>query len=305
MSILEVQDIKKSFKSKEAVKGCSFKVEQGEVFGFLGPNGAGKSTTIKMLCTMLRPSHGTALINGYDIVKERNHVRESIGVIFQESTLDLKLTAYENLQFHCRIYNIKKAERDIRIMDALLVVDLLDRRKDKVSTFSGGMKRRLEIARGLLNYPKILFLDEPTVGLDPQTRAYIWDYILKLRREKQITIFLTTHYMDEAEYCDRIAIIDNGKINIIETPNVLKESIGGDVIEIVTSDNNTAKQVLEGNFNKIAKEYDGVLSFKVSNGTEYLVYLIKNFPIEIKSVNLRRPTLNDVFLDITGKDIRN
>ncbi|MGQ9558496.1 MAG: ABC transporter ATP-binding protein [Desulfurispora sp.] len=222
-NIVQVQELTKEYPGLVAVDGLSFAVHRGEVFGFLGPNGAGKSTTIKMLATLLRPTRGTALINGYDIVRQPNQVRQSIGMVFQDPSLDERLTARENLVFHAMLYNVPRREVNRRIAAVLEMVDLADRQDHLVRTFSGGMKRRLEIARGLLHYPAVLFLDEPTVGLDPQTRHRIWQYIHELQRQHSITIFMTTHYMEEAENCQRIAIIDHGRLVALGSPPQLKE----------------------------------------------------------------------------------
>lgn len=303
-NIIEINNLKKSYGDFQAVKDVSFSVKKGEIFGFLGPNGAGKSTTINMLSTMIKPSSGDALINGFNVSKERDKVRESIGIIFQENTLDEKLTAYENLMLHCKLYGVEKSVREERINEVLDMVELSDKKENLVKTFSGGMKRRLEIARGLLHYPKVIFLDEPTVGLDPQTRDHIWSYILKLKEREGITVFLTTHYMDEAEFCDRIAIIDDGKIIALETPESLKNSLGGDIMEISTKDNDKALQIIKDKYNKSAKVKNGIISFNVLKGNEFLVDFVKDFEIPIDSVNLRRPTLNDVFLGLTGREIR-
>lgn len=302
--IVEVNDLKKRYKDFEAVKGVNFTVDEGEIFGFLGPNGAGKSTTINMLSTINKPTSGEALINGYNIVTDRNKVRESIGLIFQESTLDEKLTANENLMLHCRFYKVPKEMREERIKEVLEIVDLTEKRKQVVETFSGGMKRRLEIARGLLHYPRVLFLDEPTVGLDPQTRNHIWEYILRLKKKAGITIFLTTHYMDEAEICDRIAVMDHGDVIALDTPENLKTQVGGDIIEIRTAENEKAKAEVEEEYNLEVKEVEDKITFQVSEGNAFLVQFVKEFPIEITTVNLRRPTLNDVFLQLTGREIR-
>lgn len=303
--IVEVTGLKKRYKDFEAVKGVDLQVEEGEIFGFLGPNGAGKSTTINMLSTIIKPSDGTAKINGFDNVTEKNKVRESIGLIFQESTLDEKLTANENLMLHCKFYNVPKEKREDRIQEVLEIVDLADKRSNIVETFSGGMKRRLEIARGLLHYPRVLFLDEPTVGLDPQTRNHIWEYILKLKEKAGITIFLTTHYMDEAEICDRVAVMDGGKLIALDTPEQLKRNVGGDIIEISTADNQAAKERINDMYQtEVTETSDGKLSFQVKEGSTFLVEFVKTFDIAITTVNLRRPTLNDVFLNLTGREIR-
>lgn len=303
-NIIEINNLKKSYGDFQAVKDVSFSVKKGEIFGFLGPNGAGKSTTINMLSTMIKPSSGDASINGFNVSKERDKVRESIGIIFQENTLDEKLTACENLMLHCKLYGVEKSVREERINEVLDMVELSDKKENLVKTFSGGMKRRLEIARGLLHYPKVIFLDEPTVGLDPQTRDHIWSYILKLKEREGITVFLTTHYMDEAEFCDRIAIIDDGRIIALETPESLKNSLGGDIMEISTKDNDKALKIIKDKYNKNPKVKNGIISFNVLKGNEFLVDFVKDFEIPIDSVNLRRPTLNDVFLGLTGREIR-
>jgi ABC-2 type transport system ATP-binding protein len=229
--IITVEKLTRKFNGFTAVDGISFAVQKGEVFGFLGPNGAGKTTTINMLCTLLRPTAGAARVGCCDVAKEPNRVRKEIGIIFQDPSLDDRLTAEDNLRFHGYLYNMDHKKIEQRIADVLTLVELLDRRKEFVRKFSGGMKRRLEIARGLLHQPKLLFLDEPTLGLDPQTRVHIWEYILKMRQEHGLTIFMTTHYMQEAEVCDRIAIIDHGKIVDIDTPAGLKEKHGETTLE--------------------------------------------------------------------------
>lgn len=303
-NIIEINSLKKSYGSFDAVKDVSFQVKKGEIFGFLGPNGAGKSTTINMLCTMIKPTSGNALINGHDISSEQDQVRKSIGIIFQENTLDEKLTAYENLLLHCQLYNVDKNVREERINEVLKMVELSDKKNSLVKTFSGGMKRRLEIARGLLHYPKVIFLDEPTVGLDPQTRDHIWEYINKLKEKERITVFLTTHYMDEAENCDRIAVIDDGRIIALDTPEVLKSALGGDIMELTTSNTDKAVQLIKDRFDRAAKVKENTISFNVENGNEFLVDFVKTFDLPLYSVNLRRPTLNDVFLSLTGREIR-
>ncbi|HOP09011.1 MAG TPA: ATP-binding cassette domain-containing protein [Candidatus Methanofastidiosa archaeon] len=303
-NVIEVKGLKKKFGDFEAVSGVDFEVRKGEIFGFLGPNGAGKTTTINMLCTMTRPTEGDASICGHDIFREKGKVRESIGIIFQENTLDEKLTAHENLMLHCRFYSVPRDEREKRVSEVLRMVELDDKRNEVVENYSGGMKRRLEIARGLLHYPRVLFLDEPTVGLDPQTRTHIWDYILELKNREGITIFLTTHYMDEAEYSDRIAIMDHGKIIALDTPDNLKKKVGGDIIELVTEDNERARGEIVSKYGKEVKEKGTTLSFNVNNGSEFLASFIKDLDVEVRNINLHRPTLNDVFLSLTGREIR-
>jgi len=239
-----VQRLGKVFDDITAVDDVSFDVPVGESFGFLGPNGAGKSTTINILCTLLRPTTGGARVAGFDVASHPADVRRHIGLVFQESTLDEYLTAEENLRFHAELYGVPRDIAEDRLRDVLEMVELWERRRSVVSTYSGGMKRRLEIARGLLHSPRVLFLDEPTVGLDPQTRAPIWSYIEELRRSESITIFLTTHYMDEAEYCDRIAIMDSGRIVALDTPEALKASVGSDRVRLRTADDAAAIDAL-------------------------------------------------------------
>ncbi|OFW34708.1 MAG: ABC transporter ATP-binding protein [Candidatus Aquicultor primus] len=302
--MIEVSKLAKDYNGHSAVKGISFAVERGEIFGFLGPNGAGKTTTISMLCTLLRPTSGSATVGGYDIIKNRLAVRQSIGLVFQDPSLDERLTALENLKFHGMIYGIPRAERGRRIDEVLELVELSGRRHDMVRTFSGGMKRRLEIARGLMHRPRVLFLDEPTLGLDPQTRHHIWDYINRLRVDEGLTIFLTTHYMDEAEHCARIAIIDNGELIAIDTPEKLKVQVGSDVIVLIADDNTRAAIEIQEKFAVAAKEVNGELSLQVEAGEHFMPALIKGLESRVTSMSLRKPTLEDVFLNLTGRKIR-
>lgn len=305
MPIIQVQNLVKKYNGLTAVDGISFEVRQGESFGFLGPNGAGKTTTINILCTLLSATDGKAFVNGYDCKKSPSDVRASIGLVFQEYTLDNDLTAYENLKFHCYLYNMSRKESEERIGEILNVVDLYDRKDDLVKRFSGGMKRRLEIARGLLHRPKVLFLDEPTLGLDPQTRQKIWAFINDLRKKEGITIFMTTHYMDEAEVCDRIAIIDNGKIITCGTPDELKKKIKGDTIYIKTSDDSKAVQEIETRFGlKPTRLHDGI-ALNVESGDKFIPKIFEGMATEILSINLKKPTLDDVFINLTGREIRN
>ena len=304
MKSIQVENLQKKYGRLEAVKSVSFEVDEGEIFGFLGPNGAGKTTTINVLCTLLNPSGGSASVNGYDVVKQRNEVRRSIGLVFQESTLDEYLTAEQNLLFHSYAYGVSKDIRDQRMKGLLDLVDLWDRRKGKTRTYSGGMKRRLEIVRGLIHHPRVLFLDEPTLGLDPQTRRYIWDYVEDIRVKENLTIFLTTHYMDEAEHCDRIAVIDDGNIVAIDTPDKLKDGVGGDLVMIRAADNEAAAKELGENWSLESETQDDIVKFSVPKGEEFLPEFVRNFKGELLSINVRRPTLDDVFLSLTGRDIR-
>jgi len=304
MDVIEASNLVKRFGELEAVKGISFSVKEGEIFGFLGPNGAGKTTTINILCTLLKPTGGQAKVNGYDVIKERSQVRQSIGLVFQEPALDDYLTAEQNLRFHGYAYGIPKNVLEPRLKELLEMMELWDRRKGKINTYSGGMKRRLEIARGLLHHPRVLFLDEPTLGLDPQTRRRIWDYIHDLRKRENLAIFMTTHYMDEAENCDRIAIIDYGRTVALDTLEKLKDGIGGDVISVKTEDNEEAMRLLEGQYKLKPGIENGIISFTVPHGEEFLPKFVSGFPLRLLSIGLRRPTLEDVFLKLTGRNIR-
>ncbi|MBO3747894.1 ATP-binding cassette domain-containing protein [Streptosporangiaceae bacterium NEAU-GS5] len=304
MTAIEVKGLSKTYGKVEAVKGVAFEVNPGEVFGFLGPNGAGKTTTISMLCTLVNPTGGAATVAGYDVVTERDQVRRNIGLVFQDPTLDGYLTAEQNLRFHAELYGVPKEVVDERMRQVLEMVALWDRKDGKVNTFSGGMKRRLEIARGLLHSPRVLFLDEPTVGLDPQTRSAIWGYINKLRDTEDITIFMTTHYMDEAEYCDRIAIIDHGEIVVIDSPEALKASIGKDRVQIVTGDDERAIAELRDRFGIEAAVREGQVTFGVEGGESFVPRLFGELGVPIKAVSVARPSLDDVFMNYTGSTIR-
>jgi len=302
---IRVEGLSKRFGEITAVDGVSFDVRPGEVFGFLGPNGAGKTTTIKMLCTLLKPSSGRALIDGHDVVTEAAAVRAGIGIVFQDNTLDEYLTAEQNLLYHAMIYHVPRRERKERILRLLELVELADRRSDVVRTFSGGMKRRLEIARALLHLPRVLFLDEPTVGLDPQTRHYVWEYLNQVRLQHNVTIFLTTHYMDEAENADRIAIIDYGRIIALDTPAALKRMVGGDLITLSTADDDRARvEIAERLGVSGILQRDGHLTFEVESGESFVPRLVTALSVPVRTVSVRRPGLDDVFLRLTGKAIR-
>ena len=301
---VSVDGLVKRYGELEAVRGIEFEVRTGETFGFLGPNGAGKSTTINMLCTLARPSAGTALVAGHDVVSERDDVRRNIGLVFQDTTLDGYLTAEQNLRLHAELYGMPRQTIPERIRQVMEMVELWERRSHLVNTFSGGMKCRLEIARGLLHSPRVLFLDEPTVGLDPQTRSSIWGYITRLKREEDITIFLTTHYMDEAEYCDRIAIMDQGRIVVLDTPEALKESVGKDRVQIHTADDHAAIDALRERFGIEARIAEGAVTFGVPGGEEFVPRLFSELGQQIRSVSVARPSLDDVFMAYTGTTIR-
>ncbi|HMK49598.1 MAG TPA: ATP-binding cassette domain-containing protein [Thermodesulfovibrionales bacterium] len=303
-TIIQVDHLVKRYGPVTAVDDISLAVEEGTIFGFLGPNGAGKTTTINILCTLLKPSSGTAAIAGHNCVTEPSEVRKSIGIVFQDTTLDKDLTAYENLLFHAYLYNVPKREMKGRIEETLFFVDLYDRRNDLVRKFSGGMKRRLEVARGLIHRPRVLFLDEPTLGLDPQSRSNLWEFITELPKQHKVTIFMTTHYMEEAEVCDRIAIIDHGKIISSGTPDQLKKIIGGDVVSLTTTDNVAARQEMRSLLNLEADEQGGELYLTCNRGETCVPELIRSLGDKVLSVRIQRPTLNDVFLQLTGRTIR-
>jgi ABC-2 type transport system ATP-binding protein len=303
---IEVSELRKSFGDGdvEAVRGVSFEVAAGEVFGFLGPNGAGKTTTINMLCTLAKPTAGSALVAGHDVVRERDDVRRHIGLVFQDPTLDGYLTAEQNLRLHAELYGVDSALVAGRIRQVLEMVGLWERRDASVQTFSGGMRRRLEIARGFLHSPRVLFLDEPTIGLDPQTRSSIWRYIALLQEREEITIFMTTHYMDEAEFCDRIAIMDQGQIVVLDTPAALKAQVGADRVRIQTEDDDAAIAALAERFDLPATISEDAVTFFVPSGEEFVPRLFAELGVAIRSVSVSRPTLDDVFMSHTGTTIR-
>ena len=301
---IRVEGLAKTFDEVEAVRGVSFEVASGEVFGFLGPNGAGKSTTINMLCTLARPTAGSATVAGYDVVRERDHVRRHIGLVFQDPTLDGYLSADQNLRLHAELYGVERSLVAPRMRQVLEMVGLWERRDSPVSLFSGGMRRRLEIARGLMHSPRVLFLDEPTIGLDPQTRSSIWGYIKLLKDTEDITIFMTTHYMDEAEFCDRIAIMDQGEIVVLDTPAALKASVGADRVTIDTEDDEAAIRALGEHFGIEARMAEGLVTFGVPGGEAFVPRLFAELGVPIRSVSVSRPTLDDVFMSYTGTTIR-
>jgi ABC-2 type transport system ATP-binding protein len=304
MAVIDVNDLRKSYGEVEAVRGVAFEVALGEVFGFLGPNGAGKTTTINMLCTLTKPTGGEARVAGHDVVRERDDVRRNIGLVFQEPTLDGYLTAAQNLRLHAELYGVESKLVAPRMRQLLEMVGLWERRDSPVRTFSGGMRRRLEIARGLMHSPRVLFLDEPTIGLDPQTRRSIWSYIDRLRQSEEITIFMTTHYMDEAEFCDRIAIMDRGEIVALDTPAALKAEVGADRVRIQTDDDEAAIAALAERFEIEGRVAEGAVIFFVPSGEQFVPRLFAELGVPIRSVSVSRPTLDDVFMSYTGSTIR-
>lgn len=305
---IEVSRLVKKFGGFTAVDGISFEVKEGEIFGLLGPNGAGKTTTISMITTIISHTSGSIKIYGNDAMKDKNGARQMIGIVFQDPSLDDELTAWENLDFHARLYGVRKDKKEI-IDRVLRLVDLQDKAGNQVKTFSGGMKRRLEIARGFIHHPRVLFLDEPTLGLDPQTRRKIWDYIKKLNSEQKLTIILTTHYLEEADLlCDRIAIIDHGRIIKIGTPEALKRSLGGDVVRIGVAKKKELRDALKGKpFIKDIKETKDSLEITTKDGAKALPLITKvadSKRITIEYATLKRPSLEDVFISLTGREIR-
>jgi len=307
--IIETFKLTRSFNGLTAVDNLDISVESGEIFGLLGPNGAGKTTTISMLCTILKPSSGTAKVNGFDIVKEAMQVRKSIGIVFQDPSIDDRMPGRENLSMHANLYGVPPSEQKSRIESVLKLVELEDRANDLMRTYSGGMRRRLELARGLIHYPKLLFLDEPTLGLDPQTRDHVWKYIRELKEAHDITVVLTTHYMDEADRLSaRIAIMDYGKIIALDTPSELKETLEGDVIIIKTNTPDTlVSMVTEKMGLQNARIVNGNVEVTLKNGKGMLpriVDLATQNKIFVESISLREPNLEDVFLHYTGRTIR-
>jgi ABC-2 type transport system ATP-binding protein len=305
---IHIDRLTKRFNNLVAVDNVSFDIEHGEIFGLLGPNGAGKTTTLSMLATMLKPTSGSATVNGMDIEREEDGVRKSIGIVFQTQSLDDELTAWENMDFHGRLYQIPTAQRNQRTTELLGLVDLTDRKDDFVKTFSGGMRRRLEIARGLLHHPVVLFLDEPSLGLDPQTRNHLWQYIATLAREKGITIILTTHYMEEADHlCNRVAIIDHGKVIALDTPKNLKDGTGGDVITIRSPKPEAILETLKESWVSHMELQNGEVTISLRNAELHvsaIVTLLNEKQIPIDSLGINKPTLEDVFLSFTGRTIR-
>ncbi len=305
---IHVENLTKRFDELVAVDSVSFEIARGEVFGLLGPNGAGKTTTISMLATLLKPSAGSATVDGKDIERDQDGVRRSIGIVFQDQSLDEELTAWENMDLHGRLYRIPGETRRQRIAELLDLVGLTERKDDIVKTFSGGMRRRLEIARGLLHHPSVLFLDEPTLGLDPQTRNLLWEYIANLAREKGITIILTTHYMEEADrLCNRVAIIDHGRIVALDTPDRLKDAIGGDVVNIRSTAPEAVAPALDEPWISRIEVRGGEATISLQHAEEHLSTIVTRLverKVPIESIAIRKPTLEDVFLHYTGKTIR-
>jgi ABC-2 type transport system ATP-binding protein len=299
--MIKIRSLVKKYGDHIAVDNLTLDINENEVFGLLGSNGAGKTTIIHMLATLLKPSSGSATVNGYDIVCQPAKVRSSIGIVFQAPSSDDMLTGYENLQLHSMLYSIPRHTRKQRIDEVLKLVGLTERRHDQVKTYSGGMRRRLEIARGLLHKPKVMFLDEPTLGLDPASRETMWKYIQRLVREEKMTVILTTHYMEEADIlCDRIGIIDKGRIVALDTPKGLKAGLGGDIIRIKTRYN--PDKISQLDFVHKVEQSNGFLVLSVKNAKRDLPMLLRH--VEAEMVEFASPTLNDVFIHLTGRKIK-
>jgi ABC-2 type transport system ATP-binding protein len=304
---VSVRGLVKRYGSVEAVRGIDLEVARGETFGFLGPNGAGKSTTINILCTLVEPTAGEAEVVGLDVVRDRAAVRRRIGLVFQDPTLDGPMSGEQNLRFHQELYGVDRRRAAARREEVLRMVGLWERRADEVRTYSGGMRRRLEIARGLLHSPQVLFLDEPTIGLDPQTRGSIWEYVAELHRSEEITVFVTTHYMDEAEHCDRIAIMNEGRIVALDTPDALKAQVGADRVTVTTDDDEAALRALRSEFGLEGAVREGAVTMAVPDGAGFVPRLFERlggYGVAIRSVTVTRPSLDDVFLAHTGTTIR-
>src|SRR5919197_6524633 len=300
--MIKIRSLVKKYGDHIAVDSLTLDIKENEVFGLLGSNGAGKTTTTHMLATLLKPSSGSATVNGYDVVYEPAKVRSSIGIVFQAPSSDDMLTGYENLQLHSMLYSVPRHTRKQRIDEVLKLVGLTERKHDQVKTYSGGMRRRLEIARGLLHKPKVMFLDEPTLGLDPASRESMWKYVKRLVEEEKVTIILTTHYMEEADMlCDRIGIIDKGKIVALDTPAALKAGLGGDIIRIKTRTPDADKMISRFDFVQKIERADGFLVLSVNNAKRALPVLLQ--AIEAESAEFASPTLNDVFIQLTGRNI--
>jgi len=303
MPIIETKNLTKKFEKLIAVSKLNLKIHEGEIFGLLGPNGAGKTTTLSMLATLIPPTEGSARVGGFDVLKDASKVRHSIGFVFQDPSSDDLLTGRENLYLHALMYGVDMRDINRKMDDVLKLVDLTARQHERMKKYSGGMRRRLELARGLLHEPKILFLDEPTLGLDPQTREHLWGYIKRLSTEKKVTIIITTHYMEEADQlCDRVAIIDHGKVVALDTPTSLKKSLGGDVVRLKISKPNMAA-VKKLKYVKKAKREDGYVTLTVNDSGKHLQEILAKIG-NVESVESHSPTLNDVFLHFTGNEIR-
>ncbi|MFQ5961650.1 MAG: ATP-binding cassette domain-containing protein [Candidatus Methylomirabilales bacterium] len=302
MPAIVTENLVKRFGELTAVDGLNMEVLPGELFAFLGPNGAGKTTTIHMLCTLLRPTAGSARVAGHDCVKEAWAVRRTIGLVFQESTLDKDLTVYENLWFTCCLQNLPARLAKERIDEMLRLFELSDRQDQMTRQLSGGLRRRLDIARGVLHRPRILFLDEPTIGLDPQARRQIWQFLDTLRQREETTFFVTTHYLEEAETCDRVGIIDRGRLIALDTPDELKQVLKGDVVQVRSNQLSELARAIREQFHLSPQLTERGLLLEVMDGEAFLPQLFRSFGDQISGINIQRPSLNEVFLHLTGRE---
>ena len=299
-AVISVQDLVHRYGERTALNGVSFEVRPAELFGLLGPNGSGKTTLFRILSTLMIPVAGRALILGFDAARDPNNLRRHIGVVFQAQSIDIKLTAAENLRHQGHLYGLRGASLKSRIQEMLTRVGLADRAREKAETFSGGMQRRLELAKGLLHHPSVLLLDEPTTGLDPGARRDLWQYLQILRNEEKVTVIVTTHLMEEAEHCDRLAILNEGKLVALGTPAELKHEIGGDVILLDTRDPEALAEKIRARFEVDAHVLDGQVRLERENGHRFITDVVETFPGEIEAISVSKPTLEDVFIHRTG-----
>lgn len=299
-SVISVQNLVHRYGDRTALNGVSFDVRPAELFGLLGPNGSGKTTLFRILSTLMIPVAGRALILGFDGARDPNNLRRHIGVVFQAQSIDIKLTAAENLRHQGHLYGLHGAALKSRIQEMLARVGLADRAREKAETFSGGMQRRLELAKGLLHHPSVLLLDEPTTGLDPGARRDLWQYLQILRDEEKVTVIVTTHLMEEAEHCDRLAILNEGKLVALGTPAELKHEIGGDVILLDTRDPEALAEKIRARFEVDAQVLDGQVRLERENGHRFITDVVETFPGEIEAISVSKPTLEDVFIHRTG-----
>jgi ABC-2 type transport system ATP-binding protein len=299
-AVISVQDLRHQYDGRTALDGVSFDVHQAEIFGLLGPNGSGKTTMFRILSTLMLPMGGRAIVMGHDAATDPNGLRRKIGVVFQAQSIDVKLTAAENLMHVGHLYGLTGAPLKARIQETLTRVGLIDRAKDKAETFSGGMQRRLELAKGLLHRPSVLLLDEPTTGLDPGARRDLWQYLQMLRDQEHVTVLVTTHLMEEAERCDRLAILSHGKLVALGTPAALKQEIGGDVVLLETTNPDALAQRIRQKYSVPAAALDGKVRLELENGHQFVPEVVEAFPGEIDSISVSKPTLEDVFIRRTG-----
>ena len=299
-SVIQLQNLRHQYGERTALAGVSFEVRPAEIFGLLGPNGSGKTTTFRILSTLMVPTGGRALIMGHDVAKEPGRVRLEIGVVFQEQSIDVKLSAEENLMLVGHVYGLHGAMLKARVSEMLARVGLADRAKERAETFSGGMKRRLELAKGLLHHPSVLLLDEPTTGLDPGARRDLWQYLHALRDEEHVSVLVTTHLMEEAERCNRLAIYAEGNVVALGTPAELKSEIGGDVILLEANDCDALAQHIQQRFRVPAAVIDGKVRLEIEHGHRFVTDVVEAFPGEIEGVSVHKPSLEDVFIRRTG-----